>query len=323
MNPLKHGGEAALDLFSAPSSIAAAQMDGPAEDLEAKIEQTVCGSQVREVPLNLDPHSGDLSAQKNVQDHPNRPVILDRNFSGMAVRTLLRSVHYGTSATGSALCLIAFEVIFIFPTSATLRFKSANITASFTGTPDKLIVSSPTDISVPTPILVKNFCPRKFFGAVQQEDRKWVYRLDVPFNLTVPFAQTGVNPSVSMERSFIRDYRMEIRGLPIAENTVKWSLSENAKQGEGIPDIFTCALLVEYDGGPFQADISVSVRPGVVLPSIRLDALPWSKDDPVLFHPGREFAAKLSHRRLDQLNETEWLSLVDFPREYQNQVTYA
>jgi len=94
-------------------------------------------------------------------------------------------------------------------------------------------------------------------------------------------------------------------------------------QKEGIPDIFTCAILVEHDGNPFQADISVSVRPGVALPSIRLGALPWSKDDPVLFRPGMEFAAKLSHRRLDQLGETDWLSLVDFPSEYQNQTTYA
>lgn len=287
-------------------------------NLKRQIGQIVlCGSQAREVQLKPDPHSGKLNAQKNVQDHPNRPIILDRSFSGMAVRTLLRSVHYGTSITGTPLCLIAFEVLFIFPTSATLRFTNASITASFTRTPDKLIVSSPTDVSVLTPILVKNFCPRKFFGAVQHENRKWIYRLDVPLNLTPPFAQTGINPSVSMESSFIRDYRMEVRGLPIANNTVKWTLVENAKQKEGIPDIFTCALLVEHDGNPFQADVSVSVRPGVALPSIRLDALPWSKDDPVLFHPGMEFAVKLSHRRLDQLDETEWLSLVDFPVEYQ------
>ena len=245
---------------------------------EKPIGQIVSSSQVREVPLKLDPHSGDLSAQKNVQDHPNRPVILDRSFSGMAVRTLLRSVHYGTSTTGTLLCLIAFEVLFIFPTSATLRFTNANITASFTRTSDKLIVSAPTDVSVPNPILVKNFCPRKFFGAVQQEDRKWTYSLSMPLNFTAPFVQTGVNPSLSHESSSARDHRMKITGLVIADNALKWTLVENAMQKEGIPDIFTCAILVEHDGNPFQANISVSVRPGVALPSIRLGALPWSKD---------------------------------------------
>jgi hypothetical protein len=271
------------------------------------------------IPLELDPHSGDLGAQKNLQDNPNRPVILDRSFSGMAVRTLLRSVHYGTSTTGTPLCLIAFGVHFIFPTSATLRFTYANITASFTKSSDKLIVSSesPTDVSVPSPILVKNFCPRKFFGTVQREDMKWIYNLDLALNFAPPFVQTGVNPSVSRETSYSRDHRMKISGLPIASNTVKWTLVENAKQKEGIPDSFTCALLAEHDGNPFQAAVSVSVRPGIALPSIHLDALPWSKDDPVLFHPGKEFAVKLSHRRLDQLNEAEWLSLVDFPTEYQ------
>lgn len=270
------------------------------------------------VPLELDPHSGDLGAQKNVQDNPNRPVILDRSFNGMAVRTLLRSVHYGMSTTGSPLCLIAFGIHFIFPTSATLRFTYANVTASFTRSSDKLIqVSSPTNVSVSSPIFVKNFCPRKFFGTVQREDRKWIYNLDLALNFAPPFVQTGINPSVSRETSYSRDHRMKISGLPIATNTVKWTLSENAKQKEGIPDIFTCALLVEYDGNPFQAVVSVSVRPSVALPSIHLGALPWSKDDPVLFHPGKEFAAKLSHRRLDQLNEAEWLSLVDFPTEYQ------
>lgn len=285
---------------------------------EMQNEQIVGVSQVREVPLKLDPHSGDLSAQKNVQDHPNRNVILDRSFGGMAVRTLLRSVHYGTSVTGTPLCLIAFEFLFVFPTSVTFRFKSANIIASFIRTPDKLIINSPTDVSVPTPVLVKNFCPRKFFGVVQHENRKWTYQLDVPINLTAaPLPSIGLTPSIGMERSFIRDYRMEIRGLPIEENTVKWTLSENVKQKEGIPDIFTCAVLVEHGGNPFQANVSVSVSPGTPFPSIRLDALPWSKDDPVLFHPGFEFSTKLSHRRLDQLNEDEWLSLVDFPREYQ------
>jgi hypothetical protein len=272
-------------------------------------------AQAREVPLKPDPHSGDLSAQKNQPGQLNRKVITERSFAGMVVRALLRSVQYRTSTDGKPLCLAAFEVLFIYDNS-TFRFKSADVIVSFTKTPDNLIVGLPA--SVLTPVVVQNFCPRRVYGLPSSEEHKWTYHIDMVANFTLPPVQTSIAPSINRETSYMRDHRMEIRGLPIKSNTVKWTLFENAKQQKGIPDRFTCAVLLEHDGTPFQAEVRVSVRASVAVLSLPLafNAQPWSKDDPVLFQPGAEFAAKVPPQHLSQMKEADWLLLVDLPKEY-------
>src|SRR4051794_33971607 len=107
-------------------------------------DQTASETTVREVSFVVDPSSGFLGVQHNVNDEPNRSSITERSFlRDSGFRGILRGVQFGTHKNKPA-CLIAFDFLFLFNASSLFRFKSAEIIIEFFKTPDKLVVADTT-----------------------------------------------------------------------------------------------------------------------------------------------------------------------------------
>ena len=124
----------------------------------------------------------------------------------------------------------------------------------------------------------------------------------------VPILQPSVG--VSHETSYPRQHKMEIRGLPLAEDDgVRWSIAENSKQKSGIPDIIPCAILAVYDGEPFQAEVKIKIRTDSLF---SISANPWSKDDPVLLRPNASFGETRLDPQLERMTTEDWEKLVKF-----------
>ncbi|KAK6339265.1 hypothetical protein TWF718_008687 [Orbilia javanica] len=270
----------------------------------------------REVPFTIDASSGVLGRQENLDGEANRKLITEQSFfRNTGFRAILRGVQYGTYYQKPS-CLIAFDFLFVFDSNALPRFKSADIIIEFTKTEDKGIVGQGRGLSNNESrgsVTVLNFCPRQLYGVPTLENRQWSFGLAIPLLISAGPFQTGFEPSVEYETKFPKNHRAEIKGLPISSsgvantNAVKWSVKENRKEGNGIPDRVTCAILVEYDGQPFQASVEVSVKTHL---NITLAAMPWSKDDPVLLKPNNNFGTVTSKISFEELQLEDWLGVV-------------
>lgn len=275
-------------------------------------EQTI----TRDVPFIIDPSSGVLGRQENLDGETNRNLITDQSFiRNTGFRGILRGVQYGTYHQKPS-CLLVFDFLFVFNADSLPRFKAADIIIEFTKTEDKVVVDKSrrlSDNESRGSVTVLNFCPRHIYGVPILESRKWSFGLAIPLLLSAGPVQTGLEPSVQYETKFPKTHRAEIKGLPISSsgvtntNAVKWSIRENRREGNGIPDRVTCAILVEYDGQPFQASVEVSVKTHM---NITLAAMPWSRDDPVLFKPNNNLGTVTSKISFEELQLEDWFGVV-------------
>ncbi|KAK6332561.1 hypothetical protein TWF730_004221 [Orbilia blumenaviensis] len=270
----------------------------------------------RDVPFIIDPSSGVLGRQEHLDGETNRSLITDQSFiRNTGFRGILRGVQYGTYHQKPS-CLLVFDFLFVFDADSMPRFKAADIIIEFVKTKDGTVIGanyvSPNNETQGS-VTVLNFCPRHIYGVPILESRKWSFGIAVPLLLSVGPVQTGPEASVQYETRFPKTHRAEIKGLPIASsgvtnnNAVKWSIRENRKENRGIPDRVTCAILVEYDGHPFQASVEVSVKTHM---NITLAALPWSKDDPILFKPNSNLGTVTSKFSFEELQLEDWLGVV-------------
>lgn len=266
--------------------------------------------------LELDPHAGDL-AHAGGSD-VNRKNVLHKILNERTYITAdLERVIYGSFDRKPA-CLIVFNFKFRFEADSHLRFKRAEIAVSFKATPDGSHKCRPKDDPV-----IYNFALKKMYGNLTMENNSWTYGIELPCMVTLGPAQFGAQPYVEKSSSFKKGHRMEIVGREFKdaehdqENEVIWSIKENGKQKNGIPEELKFAVIVGYTGR-FQADIKVTAETDFRL---KLFGWPWSKDDPVLFRPTEGSGMPIETPRwfpdFETIRSEEWAELVPYWREWE------
>lgn len=269
--------------------------------------------------LELDRHSGELGPQRNsTPDEVNRKNALHRVLNQHTYITAdLGQVIFG-SFNGKPACLIVFDFKFRFEADSRLRFKRAEIAIRFEATPDSTRKLSPKDDPV-----ISNFAPKKIYGNTTTENHAWSYGIAIPCMVSLGPMQAGAQLHVERATSFQKGYRMEILGRGFKdtkheeENEVIWTVKENSKQKDGIPDQLKFAVILGYSGR-FQADIKVTAEADFKL---KLFGWPWPRDDPVLFRPTEGFGMSAETPRwfpdFETIKEEEWTELLPLCREGQ------
>ena len=273
---------------------------------------TVDTSTDKTVPLQVE-FDNELAPQKNDHDGAaNREMVIDRShLQDTAIRVSLRTVQHGRLHNRPAV-FVALHFSFIFYTRE-FRFTSAEILT-------KWHKRRATNDEALQPLEVRGLSPSKLYGAASREQRSWKYGIAVPVSATVGVAKAGIKPSVALESAFPRDHRLTISGFAI-KGGAKWSIHENAKQGSGIPYVFTCAMLVPYDEENADSSLGCQASVSVVIrtswPGVSLRAMPWRADDPVLFIPGHDKGTALSTTSFEDLTLADWELVVSYPTEFQ------
>lgn len=253
--------------------------------------------------------SNELAGQRNEHENAaNRLTVIDRlHLKGTELRVFLHTVLHG-SLHGKAAVFVALEFNFIFREDS-FRFTSAEIltkwhkrTASAPQSDPRFSGNTKKKPPALRPVEVISHSPVKIYGNPTRENRKWTFGIAVPVSATVGIASVGVQP-------------------PSAASGSEEAHDENSAQASGIPNKFTCAMLVPYGSGNPADDVSgcqatVSVTVKTSWPGVSLRGMPWNADEPVLFIPGNNLDNALSITEFERLTEADWKSVVDYPVEF-------
>jgi hypothetical protein len=90
---------------------------------------------------------------------------------------------------------------------------------------------------------------------------------------------------------------------------VEWTLRENELQGEGVPNDFKVAILVQHAGVPFQSTVKVKAT---TRSNLALFGRPWPKPDPLIFSPTVSLGLPLGLQNFDDLKDGNWKDLTGF-----------
>lgn len=287
-------------------------MEQPTFDGETPLDQAYS----RTTLLELDCHAGTLPRVDS--GDVNRKSAVNKVLNGRTYITAdLERVIYGNFDRKPA-CLVIFNFKFRFEADSHLRFKSAEIAVSFKATPEGLNKPVPGDDPV-----IYNFAPKKMYGNLTMENLSWTYGIELPCMVSFGPVEFGVQPYAEKTSSFQKGHRMEIFGREFKdthhyeENEVIWTIKENSRHKNGIPEQLKFAVVLGY-AERFQADIKVTAMTGSKL---KLFGWPWPKDDPVLFQPTNGFGMPLEIPRwfpdLETIGKDEWTELIPHWKEWE------
>lgn len=264
------------------------------------------------VAFKLDSSTGQLGHRvpKEVSDNAKKVEALD--FWKWGVRASIVSVQQG-QFKGKPSTLIVFQ--FTFSISGNSRLAEAEITATFR--PAAAAAHNNSDTAVSTaeeeyPVL-KLCCPTHIQGLV----RRAMITDDGGSSVTVgmpSFPPVAVEIGVSRpkEVQYLKDYSMRIRGQlwdspnVEEEHIARWYLSEDSKQGDGIPRSFRSAVVVENHGQSFQGTVKITANSKL---GLRVLGWPWSAPKPILFKHGVTFGEQLDVTNFDDLSDAHWRQL--------------
>ncbi|KAE8372518.1 hypothetical protein BDV26DRAFT_274038 [Aspergillus bertholletiae] len=234
----------------------------------------------------------------------------DRQHIGnTAVRVLLRTVQHGLWK-GSPAALMSFEFFFTFGEDAAARFTRADICFRISQ------AEAPNPVAVLKTWEVSALCPRKIYGnPTQEEDRQWKYALVAPIVAPLRVNSFGLTPPVDLESAYPKDHRLTISGFRVHDGA-RWVITENKTQQSGIPDQFTCAMIVPYaNADTFSMDVAVTLSTN--RPALKLVALPWTREDPIHIPPGQDLGLVMPITDFQELTQDHWRTSAEYPIEDQ------
>jgi hypothetical protein len=264
------------------------------------------------VAFELDGSTGQLGYKvpKEVSDSAKKVEALD--FLKWGVRASVVSVQQGQLA-GKSSTLIVFQ--FSFSISGNSRLAEAEIAATFG--PAAAAAHNNSDKTVSTaeeeyPIL-QLCCPTHIQGLVRRamntNDGGSHMTVGTPSSLPIA-AEIGVSGSKGVQ--YLKDYSMRIRGQRWdsskveEEHIARWYLTEDSKQGDGIPRSFRSAVVVENHGQSFQGTVKITAKSKL---GLRVLGWPWSAPKPILFRHGVTFGEQLDITSFDELSDAHWRQL--------------
>jgi hypothetical protein len=266
----------------------------------------------RTIELELDASAGHLgSVPTEIREGAHRASF--RQLGRWGAQANVLHIENGVYETRPA-TLFAFEFRFLFESGSISRFTWAEVRVTFL--PHQQ--SDPKISPGTSHTTVNHFIPCLIRGDVTPVNRS--NRIEISASASGPApagVQPGVAATVSRGEEFVREYRMEISGEKWTsdeelydDNMVIWTLSENSRQGDGIPKALKVGVLVQHGGGPLEGTVEFKAR---TRSGLSLFGWPWSKPNPVIFRPTAAIGVPLGLHTFDELKEEHWRQLADFP----------
>ena len=258
-----------------------------------------------EVELEIDGSSGHLrsATPKEIREGAQRATF--RQLGKWGAQGNVTHLQHGT-LTGRPASIVAFDFRFLFEADGgSSRFSKAKVVVTF----------EPASKSAPPPV-VKRFGPKLMEGPVTRarivEQNEFSAGVNVPTGAPV---EVGASAKRVDGAEYLQDHRVRIDGKKWSsdedaedDNMVIWNLSENSKQGDGIPSDFKVALLVQHEGKPFHAVVKVRAT---TKSSLALFGWPWPKPKPLVLNPDVALGEPIGVIKFDELTNEHWESLID------------
>jgi hypothetical protein len=260
----------------------------------------------RTVELELGGSSGQLgSAPKTIENEEE--VATFHKLGKLVAQSHVTCLQQGTLG-GRFATLFALECRFEGGTAGIGRFSQANIKIS-------LSKVSSDDNANSMPPNIGRFCPVKLSGTGIPVVVTRTSGLNASISPGTSSIQAHLNANTGLKETFTRTHNLSFVGNKLAcrtsrtgNNRVNWTITENSRQEEGIPNAFRVALIVTHDCEPIQATVKLSVKTkwGTLF------GRPWSKPSPLILEPVRSYGPKVTSSTFDDLTEENWKQVIDF-----------
>jgi hypothetical protein len=261
------------------------------------------------VELQLESRSGQLG--KLPKEFSDRASAVLREMAGgkWGVKGIITHIEHG-KYDGKPATLIAFRTNFRFDPGS--RFTKAEVRISFNS--HEAGTDSANGLNIP---VVKNFSPVLVQGRGIEAEITKERSATVDVSLAPAIASiagVGVSGSYGRADKYSKVYQMRITAIPWCdktevENSVIWKIAENGKQAEGIPNELNTAIVIQHDGGIFQAVIEIKAWTGL---GTKLFGWPWPKPHPLIIRPLTSLGPKLGLNSFDELVDEQWGKLAPF-----------
>jgi hypothetical protein len=160
---------------------------------------------------------------------------------------------------------------------------------------------------------VQCFAPLRIEGPVTEAQHSKGMEITVGVSRPMP-VQPEMGVGWSNEVKFLRGYKVTINGRrwnqgTDIDNQVQWSLQENSREWDGIPQCFNSAIMVSHGGNAVQATVAVKAKTKSGIPVL---GMPWSKPKPLIVGPRVSLGKPISDAKFDQLSDKDWSQLAKY-----------
>ena len=243
--------------------------------------------------------SGWLKPLKN-QNDDIRAKITHVESLGLGILGTTQSVNYGTWKNEPA-CLVC------------LRFNHRSSLGSTAFRNVEILVSCEPwrSRSSDLPVL-RNFSPRQ--SRVRQDDEHGTWGWEsmqrcwaTTNSDTDPSQAAAKNKTQVVARLSGQPWSDKRRS---AAHQILWSLDDQSEGRWDIPDELNFAFVVQYIS-TFQASVEVKAKTRIGLP-FPLMAIPWSRDDPLLFNGKTQIGTLSVSNEFDRFSEADWAKVAPY-----------
>lgn len=245
--------------------------------------------------------SRELGPQKNVSEE-TRTKITQKNFRGGGLIASIARVCYGTFKQKKAIIMV---IRLLFHCSVDIRqLQHLEVQVLF----------EPQTETAAVPV-VCNLSPGKIHGVLNTDGPTWSYRTEQQCSSSKVIYSTNSAIGNNVQSSSENIPRLIIKGVPWSDSRYGdshmacWDIRAKGKPIVGIPDDINLAVAVTCEEA-FRAVVKI----GLNLPLYeKILAVPWSKDDPILFpvkEPGFCIGGGLKTTQFETLSDADWAALI-------------
>ena len=264
------------------------------------------------IELEVDTSSGHLrsAAPKEIREGVQRATF--RQLGKWGAQGNVTLLQHGT-LRGRPASIVGFDFRFNFEASeSSSRFSKAKVVITFETASKK--VKGETQSSPPP--VIKRFSPKLMDGPVTRakvsKQNEYTAGLTIPTGTPV---EVGAMATRTDGEQYTKDHRVRIEGKKWSsnedsedDNMAIWNLSENSKQGDGIPSDINVALLVQHDGKPFHAVVKIRAT---TKSSLSLFGWPWPEPSPLVLSPEVTLGELTKLDKFEDLTNEHWESFID------------
>lgn len=258
----------------------------------------------RAVEFDTEVQSSELGPQRNIGEE-TRTKITQKKFRGGGLTASIARVCYGTFEQKKAV-IVVIRLLLHYPMDMG-QLRRLEVKLSF----------KPQTETKAFPI-VCNLSPRKVQGVLNKTESKWSYKTEqqcfnsrVAHNINSAIKNNGRNSSESTPRLIIEGEPWADRRGEVAHKAC-WDIKVKGEPIVGIPNEVNLAVAVEYEEA-FRAVVKITLNLPVHEKILAVLAVPWSKDDPILFpvrEPGPFIGEALKTTQFETLLDADWAALI-------------
>lgn len=265
----------------------------------------------RTIDLEIDGSAGQLGAKTPKEINEGSQRALFRQLGKWGAQSNVTHLTHGTYRDRPA-SIVGLDFRFLFEAGGSDRFCAARIEVTFTALPGQK-GQSPS----PRPPVVKHICPKIMEGPITRAKR--TKQTEISTSLSASGAPAPVLASVGASRTdgveYEENHRIRIKGEKWSskddmedDNMIIWTLTENSKQGDGIPADFKVAILVQHEGVPFQGIVKIKATTKL---NLSLFGRPWPKPNPLILSPEVSLGSSMGMTDFDELEDEHWQKMID------------